>query len=327
MIVKPAKLQFNRWLNIFILVLFVASSQSFGAETRIRPYHIIKITVSGHPEFSEAVDVKRDGTTEYPLMAGIPLDGLTAEDVKELLRSILLRFDMEPDIFVVVSEQQRVNFQVFGEVTKPGNFGIDGSLNLQQAIALSGGITEDGDPLHILILRIENEQRIEHEVNLNTYFMQDSLIIPPEVHDGDIIAVPKKLESRSVRILGIVSKPGLYDLMPGDNILDIIERAGGSHAFYSGYAANYSSNITSTSGDMKRVIHITHIDNRQVHNTVNINKFVQDGEYEKLPKVSPGDIIIVPQTDHWRDPWFVISRITTVISFILTILTINNALS
>ena len=144
------------------------------------------------------------------MLAGIPLDGLTADDVKELLRSVLLRFSFEPDIFVIISEQMVLKFQVFGAVKRPGEFEAEGSINLQQALAMASGIDEDGDYNHIRIMRLQDDRRIDIEVDLKTFFRQDSLVLPPEIRDRDIIIVPRQIAEMTVRVIGAVYEPGFY---------------------------------------------------------------------------------------------------------------------
>ena len=304
------------WLGILLSAVLFYSTIAAAAAMRIKPGHIIKITVSGHPEFTSEVEVFNNGITEYPLLAGIPLDGLTSDDVKELLQSVLLRFELEPDIFVIISQTETINYQVLGEINKPARYEMEAPLNLQQAIVLAGNETEDGDLTNLRILRIENKRRVELLINLDDYFIQDSLLLPPEVQNRDIIIIPRKSDENQVRVTGSVGNPGLYPVSPGDNILDMLQQAGGGFSERRGYA---TGNYYSLLGDMKRVIHITFVDGEPVRNVVNVYKFIQDGNYRDLPAVSPGDMIIVPQESEWRDVWIIINRITTLITFTFSI--------
>ena len=302
-------------LGILLSAVLFYNTPASAVTSQIRPGHLLKITVSGHPEFTAEVEVLNNGTIEYPLLSGIPLDGLTADDVKELLQSVLMRFELEPDIFVIISETEIIDFQVLGEVSRPARYEMEAPLNLQQAIVLAGKETDDGDLTNLRILRIENERRVEHTVNLNDYFVQDSLLLPPEVHNRDIIIIPRKMGKNLVRVTGSVTKPGLYAVRPGNNILDMLQQAQSNFTGQMQYRAGSYYMV----GDLKRVIHITYVNGKQVRNVVNIYKFIQQGNYQDIPNVSQGDIIIVPQEAEWRDVWYIINRITTVITLSLSI--------
>ncbi|NQT34032.1 SLBB domain-containing protein [bacterium] len=307
------------WLGILLSAVLFYNTPASAITTQIKPGHLLKITVSGHPEFTVEVEVLNNGTIEYPLLAGIPLDGLTADIVKDLLQSVLLRFELEPDIFVIISETETIDFQVLGEVSRPARYEMEAPLNLQQAIVLAGSETDDGDLTNVRILRIENERRAEHTVNLDDYFIQDSLLLPPEVHNRDIIIIPRKIGKNLVRVTGSVSKPGLYSARLGDNILDMLQQA------QSGFTAQlqYRAGNYYLAGDLKRVIHITYVNGKQVRNVVNVHKFIQQGNYQDIPNVSPGDIIIVPQQAEWRDVWYIINRLTTMMTLTLTIVAVT----
>ncbi|MDP8238083.1 MAG: polysaccharide biosynthesis/export family protein [Candidatus Hatepunaea meridiana] len=295
------------WLGIVLLASLLLNTQPLWSATRIQPGHFLKITVSGHPEFTETVRVAQNGTTEYPLLADIPLDGLTAEDIKDLLRSALLRFDLEPDIFVVIAEEQVIKFQVFGEVIRPDRYVIEAPFNLQQALYLAGGGTETADLQHISILRIISGKRVKQQISLSDYSKLDSLVLPPEIRNNDIIIVPRLNEKLSVRVYGYTFYTGLYPVEPEDNVLDIIDKAGGFNI----------------DADNKRVIHISTVNGRQVKSIINVYKAIQQGNRNELPHVMPGDIIIVPKTAEWRDIWFWIEKASK-IAYLASLLVIIN---
>jgi polysaccharide export outer membrane protein len=286
--------------------MLVAVPSVFAA-TRIQAGNVLKITVSGHSEFSGEYRILQDGTTEYPLLAGIPLDGLTADDVKELLRSVLLRFELEPDIFVIISEQMVIKFQVFGAVKRPGEFEAEGSINLQQALEMAGGIDEDGDYSHIRIMRLQDDRRVDIVVDLKTFFRQDSLVLPPEIQDRDIIIVPRQTAELTVRILGAVYAPGFYVVEPGDDLYDIILKAGGQKS----------------EADNRRVMHINRIGGKPERKIVDLHKIIQSGHYEDLPLVSYGDIIIVPDKAEWRDFWLWLTRWREIAYFLTSLIIID----
>ena len=273
-----------------ILTLLAVTSLSTGAEKRIKPGHTLKITVSGHPEFSQSVLVRQDGTTEYPLLAGIPVDGLTQEELRDLLMPVLLRFETEPEVFVIISETQLLKVQVQGEVNRPGRYEAESPLNLQQAVMLAGGPSGDSDPRYVHILRLEDEKRIDIMYDLMVMFTQDTLMLAPELKDGDIVVIPGKRNELMVQVLGSVPHPGSYIPNPGDNLFQVIMQAGG---FASG-------------ADERRTVLISLQAGQRIRTVINVKKMIREGRYDELPLILPGDMVIVPELADWRDAkWWI----------------------
>ena len=247
------------------------------AVTVIKPGHTLKITIVGHSEFTQKVTVSQDGTIEYPLLSGIAVDGLTTDDVRDLLRQIMIKYDSEPEVFVILSKEIMVQFQVQGEVFRPGKYTSAKPVNLQQALVMAGNVTANANIRSIHIFRIEDDHRTEYLVDMLTLFRLDSLILAPEVLDGDLIVVGRQGKEAVVRIVGEVNMPGSFILEPETNIYDAILQAGG---FTNVADQNKIVFISNLSGNPKRII-------------INLREELERSEFSTLPLVYPGDLIVV----------------------------------
>ncbi len=269
---------------LLVLTLLAPAGTLLGADQlRVQSGQTIKITVSGHPEFSERLVVRQDGTIEYPLLAGIPLDGLTATDVRDLLVPVLLRFESEPDVFVIISEERTIDFQVQGEVRMPQRFTAETPINVQQAITMAGGVTLSADQARINVLRIENDKRKILNIDLTSMFRRDTLELAPELEEGDVVIVPRQNEMFNVRIMGSVRLPGVQQYEPGQDLLDVIYRAGGP----------------TEKGDLANVILVSQRGLRG-QTTINLIKMLEEGHYQDVPVVFPGDVIIINDKSPWK---------------------------
>jgi len=279
----------NTFIKVIFIWLFLFAfplGKTFAIEqVRVQPGHTIAITVSGHPEFSQRVIVRRDGTTEYPLLTGIPLIGLTGDDIRDLLLPILIRFESEPEVFVIVSEVRMIQFQVLGEVLRPGRFTQQMPIDLQQALILAGGTLENANTREIQILRIKDENRITLKIDLRQFFRGDSLELAPKLENNDIVVVTRNDLNKAVRVIGAVISPGLYFPEPGANLADVIFND--AKGFKPSGKRNKILLITKRNGMF----------NREVYNLKHIFK---NDRYKDLPLVLPGDIIIVENREEWR---------------------------
>jgi polysaccharide export outer membrane protein len=288
--------------------LFLVTGIAESAPT-LRPGQVLKITVAGHSEFTEQVVVNQDGTVDYPLLAGIPIDGLTAEEVRNLLLPSLLKFEREPDVYVVITQVQKIKAQVLGAVVNPGRFEVESPLNLQQLISLAGGYATDADIAHIKIIKSSRQRRQELMVDMSAVYASDSTAIAPYVEDEDIVVIPRFQDRTSIRIFGQVRTPGAIYMYPGDNIYDLILRAGGP----------------SEKADMHRVLLITGKSKDYVLQNVDIEELINTGHIADIPIPGLGDIIIIPEKQYWRDTqWWITAlyQSTLLLSSIIVILNI-----
>lgn len=123
---------------------------------------------------------------------------------------------------------------VRGAVRNPGHFPVAEGATLDTLLAVAGGLALEANTGNIEVtssLQGEGLQagRPSGTRRLNINFRetnpQDVMIGP-----GDSVRVNQKFDKitdKSVLILGEVRNPGRYDLIPGDKVYDLLERAGG----------------------------------------------------------------------------------------------------
>lgn len=123
---------------------------------------------------------------------------------------------------------------VRGAVRRPGAYPVADGTMLDSVLAIAGGTTLEANTSKIEVTsRLQGEGHQQHgrsgtrriNVNFRTDDPGDILIGP-----GDTVRVNQKfhrIEDQSVTVIGEVNHPGRYDLMPGDTVLSLMERAGG----------------------------------------------------------------------------------------------------
>ncbi|MFN3821918.1 MAG: SLBB domain-containing protein [bacterium] len=260
-------------------IISLLLAYSLGSQpTVIQPGTILKITVANHPEFSQSVIVRQDGTTEYPLLSGVPLEGLTVRDLKGLLISALLQYERDPVVFVVISETQIIKVDVYGAVNQPQRLQAEAPLNIQQVIQMVGGPLPDADLTQVRVIRYNSPVRQEEIVDLSNYYLSDTLRLAPEVHNGDVIIVPRAAPHTMVRVIGEVNAPGSYLFKPGEDLFDLINRAGGFKP----------------SANSKRIRVIHSSGKWESYNFVNLTK-----KGAEFPSIVAGDVVVVPPKEDW----------------------------
>jgi polysaccharide export outer membrane protein len=114
-----------------------------------------------------------------------------------------------------------------GAVRKPGEYPVSKGIALENLISVAGGMTleADLDDIEVTSTAPQSAQKNRQKINLDETNSGDILIAA-----GDAIRINQKFakpSDKSVLILGEVKNPGRYDLLPGDKVSDLMQRAGG----------------------------------------------------------------------------------------------------
>lgn len=292
---------------IFLLFNVTCIIDANSAEPQIIPGNIIHITVLGYPELSKAVLVQQDGSTDYPLLSNIPIDGMTEHELSELLHPILARLVERPRIFISIAEHLQLEVLVEGQVTKPGSYTIKGPINLQGVLSVAGGVTKEADLRKITVIRRENDAYKEIPVDLYKFFADREKGDIPEMMDGDIVFVPIISTASTVRVMGAVRSPGPYITVKDENIADVINMAGGPLS----------------SGNMNRITYITISEGRRITEKIRLKELINKGMTDQIPLAHPGDIIVVEEYNQWQKMswWIQIIRDAALLMSSIVILT------
>jgi polysaccharide export outer membrane protein len=123
----------------------------------IAPRDTVDVLVYNEPDVSTRdTPVQADGTIALPLIGSVPAAGLTSAALASALRDRYLRYYIDPQVSVSVS--QVINVQ--GDVRKPGLYDLRGATTLLDAIALAGGEDEEASLREVLIIREIEGQRM-----------------------------------------------------------------------------------------------------------------------------------------------------------------------
>lgn len=119
----------------------------------INPGDILRIAVWREEALQKDVLVQPDGNFSFPLAGQIRAKGHSVSEIQEQLTSRLSRFI--PDLVVTVSVEQVYGNKVYviGQVSRPGEFIVNPSVDVMQALSMAGGATPFAQLNDITILR------------------------------------------------------------------------------------------------------------------------------------------------------------------------------
>jgi polysaccharide export outer membrane protein len=172
-----------------------AAPTSAPAPAADSPYHIqpgdvLTVSVWKETDLQSEVYVRPDGGLSFPLAGDIPAAGHSVEEVRALIDKRLRRVISEPEVTVSVKQIGGNLIYVVGKVNKPGNFPLNGPIDVMQALSLAGGTTPFASLNDIRIIRRDGGQPTSiafryHDIERGRGLEQNILL-----HSGDTVVVP-----------------------------------------------------------------------------------------------------------------------------------------
>ncbi len=155
----------------------------------------------------EGILISNDGIVRLPLVGAIKLSGLTEDQAAELLITKYKRYLKHPYVSVKILNQKLF---VVGEVKKPGVVLVtNGTMNLFEALAKSGDLTDYANRTNITVLRGDTRDPEVRKINLNDFksMQYSSLILRP----NDIVYIQPR-DSRA-DVVGLQEHIPIWDLV------------------------------------------------------------------------------------------------------------------
>ena len=154
---------------LFFILLFL-SSMSFAQNSYILgPGDKVAIKVFGQDDLTIETLLGNSGKINYPFLGDIAIAGLTVKQVESYIEQGLKGdYLVNPNVYVQVIEYRP--FYIHGEVKKPGGYPYHPGMNINQAVALAGGLTERADDGNISIYKEgdkNNKQKASLEYKVN----------------------------------------------------------------------------------------------------------------------------------------------------------------
>ena len=153
---------------------------------------VLRITVWKNPELSiEAVPVRADGKISVPLINDVQAEGLTPEELKDVITRDLAEYVGEPNVTVVVVQINSRFVSVIGEVVQDTRVPLTRDLRVLEAIAQAGGFGPFADKSDVRIIRhnadgTESEYRFDYDAYIRGRAPGSNIVL----QQGDVIVVP-----------------------------------------------------------------------------------------------------------------------------------------
>ena len=119
----------------------------------VKPGDLLSISVWKEPDLQKETLVRPDGSFSFPLVGEVDAKGKTVADLNKTLSQRLTRYISDPVVTVSIQEIKGNKVYVIGQVNKPGEFIMNPSVDVMQALSMAGGTTPFAALGDIVILR------------------------------------------------------------------------------------------------------------------------------------------------------------------------------
>ncbi|MEW6734219.1 MAG: polysaccharide biosynthesis/export family protein, partial [Acidobacteriota bacterium] len=288
-------------LMIVILVRDLAIAQTptqaeAGATSTSNDYIIgagdlLEIRVFRQPELSGRYRVSDAGSLNLPFTGQIDVAGLSESKLTTLLKEKLLKILRQPQLSVLVVEQNSQSVTVFGAVRTPGRYLLRRGERLLDVIGRAGGLTGiAGQSINLIrygLTGLDNQtttaQREQDEnikveaINLKE-LLNGSPALNVTVTPGDVINVP---EADTIYVAGNVHKPGAYNPKEPITLSQAIALAGGTTATARSSHIQLYRTVPGKAERVEVSYSISEIEKRKV----------------KDPILQPNDVVYIPSSE------------------------------
>lgn len=155
---------------------------------RIAPLDTLTVNVFRQKDLSGEYEVDLTGKISMPLIGSVDAAELTTAELDQrITQAYGARYLENPDIAVGVKSSSKRSVTVDGAVKQSGSFPVNGPLTLMQAVALSGGLSEDANSRRVAVFRTIGGQRQAAAFDLLQ--IRRGQAPDPPVYPGDIVVV------------------------------------------------------------------------------------------------------------------------------------------
>ncbi|HEV7220467.1 MAG TPA: polysaccharide biosynthesis/export family protein [Terriglobales bacterium] len=152
---------------------------------------VLEIDVWKEKEISRTIPVRPDGKISLPLVGEIQASGMTPMQLQDDLTKRLKAYIENPEVTVIVTDPRSHQFNVVGEVNRPGSYQLSQAMTVLDAIAQSGGFKDFAKETKIYVLRpMPDGIRVRIPFNYKQVIkgkdLQENVALKP----GDTIVVP-----------------------------------------------------------------------------------------------------------------------------------------
>ncbi len=160
------------------------------ANYTVKPGDVLSISVWKEPDLQRVALVRPDGSFSFPLVGEVDAKGKTVADLNKTMAQRLAKYISDPVVTVSIQEIKGNKVYVIGQVNRPGEFIMNPTIDVMQALSMAGGTTPFASLGDIVILRRTATGKQSLPFRYNDVVRGRRLDQNIDLQSGDVVVVP-----------------------------------------------------------------------------------------------------------------------------------------
>lgn len=185
------------------------------------------ISVFGVQEYNGELLVSDEGNINIPNVGQVRVAGLTIEEATQKLKTVMGNSVYSylkkggAKLSVTLNKIRSIKVTVIG-ANRPANLTLSSLSTVFNALYIAGGPTQFGSFREIELVR---NNKIERKIDLYRMLLKGDQSDNIGLKDNDVIRIPPY--KKRVELQGQVKRPGIFEILPGENFQQVLEFASG----------------------------------------------------------------------------------------------------
>ena len=221
----PAKVYGQQIFRDKSIKVFSKSNDALPPDSYILgPGDKINISIWGISQEDATYEINQTGFIKPSQMPRINLKGISFGKAKQILESRFSQYyRFRPEDFeATITYSRTITVNIYGEVFNPGGFTIPAINTAFNALIAAGGPSDIGSVRNI---KLHRDGQPPKRIDVYDFMNDPSVREDFYLQDNDIIHVA--VSKRVVSIQGAVKRPFRYELIENEQLIKLIEFAGG----------------------------------------------------------------------------------------------------
>lgn len=216
-------------LKVLIIGFILQAQPGLAQDYLVGSQDVLRITVYEHPDLTTVARVGEEGKITFPFIGEMEVRNLSVQQIeKGIAERLSAGYVSSPQVTVFIEQYRGQKVTIMGEVMRPGQYEITGSMYLIDAISLALGLTKEaGDTITVQRrVRIDAGPADQHKFTIDAerLFKDGDLTQNIQLRDKDVIYIPRV---HIFYIYGEVNRPGVYRIEKDLTVKRAIATAGG----------------------------------------------------------------------------------------------------
>lgn len=175
---------------VVLALAWATGAMAQDAQYTVKPGDVLSVSVWKEPDLQRPALVRPDGSFSFPLVGEIDAKGKTVADLNKLLTQRLAKYIAEPVVTVSIQEIKGNKVYVIGQVNRPGEFIMNPTVDVMQALSMAGGTTPFASLGDIVVLRRTPAGKQSIPFRYNDVVKGRRMDQNIDLQSGDVVVVP-----------------------------------------------------------------------------------------------------------------------------------------